>query len=126
MMMPFHKTVHAIGAPWTKSGSPKRGHRNQVLASRSQYQPNTIRALDYKQLHSHITGQNRLQTPGAPTRAICPAAGTDSSHKHYRVVKILIRQLSHAYANFTIMPMPDLYSCMSKYVTFQARTFSNI
>ncbi|KAI5681975.1 hypothetical protein M9H77_03203 [Catharanthus roseus] len=32
------------------------------------YQPNTIRALDYKQPHSHITGQNRLQIPGAPTR----------------------------------------------------------
>ncbi|KAI5678358.1 hypothetical protein M9H77_09308 [Catharanthus roseus] len=27
---------------------PKRDHRNQVPASRSQYQPNTIRALDYK------------------------------------------------------------------------------
>ncbi|KAI5661502.1 hypothetical protein M9H77_20825 [Catharanthus roseus] len=48
---------------------PKRGHRNQVPASRSQYQPNTIQALDYKQPHSHITGQNRLQTPGAPTRS---------------------------------------------------------
>ncbi|KAI5672049.1 hypothetical protein M9H77_12413 [Catharanthus roseus] len=53
----------------TKSRSPKRGHQNQVLGSPSQYQPNTIRALDYKQLHSHITGQNRLQTPGAPTRS---------------------------------------------------------
>ncbi|KAI5667668.1 hypothetical protein M9H77_17521 [Catharanthus roseus] len=51
------------------SGSPKRGHRNQILVSLSQYQPNTIRALDYKQPHSHITGQNRLQTPGAPTRS---------------------------------------------------------
>ncbi|KAI5682834.1 hypothetical protein M9H77_04062 [Catharanthus roseus] len=30
------------------SGSPKRGHRNQVPTSRSQEQPNTIRALDYK------------------------------------------------------------------------------
>ncbi|KAI5650152.1 hypothetical protein M9H77_36157 [Catharanthus roseus] len=117
MTMPFHKTVHAIGAPRTKSGSPKRGHRNQVPASRSQHRPNTVRALDYKQPHSHITGQNRLQTPGAPT---------NSSHKRYRVVKILIRQSSHAYANFTIMPMQDLYSCMSKYVTFQAKTFSNI
>ncbi|KAI5653431.1 hypothetical protein M9H77_30618 [Catharanthus roseus] len=47
-------------------------------------------------------------------RAICPATEIDSSHKHYRVVKILICQSSHAYANFTIMPMPDLYSCMSK------------
>ncbi|KAI5648062.1 hypothetical protein M9H77_34067 [Catharanthus roseus] len=55
------------GAPRTKSGSPKRGHQNQVPVSRSQYQPNTIRALDCKQPHSHITGQNRLQTPGAPT-----------------------------------------------------------
>ncbi|KAI5678228.1 hypothetical protein M9H77_09178 [Catharanthus roseus] len=60
-------SANAHGAPQTKSGSRKRGHRNQVPASRSQYQPNTIRALDYKQLHSHITGQNRLQTPGAPT-----------------------------------------------------------
>ncbi|KAI5663902.1 hypothetical protein M9H77_23225 [Catharanthus roseus] len=51
------------------SRSPERGHRNQVLASRSQYQPNTIRVLNYKQSHSHITGQNRLQTPGAPTRS---------------------------------------------------------
>ncbi|KAI5648829.1 hypothetical protein M9H77_34834 [Catharanthus roseus] len=33
------------------------------------YQPNNIRVLDYKQSHSHITGQNRLQTPGAPTRS---------------------------------------------------------
>ncbi|KAI5682737.1 hypothetical protein M9H77_03965 [Catharanthus roseus] len=29
--------------------------------------------------------------------------------------KILIRQSSHAYANFTIMLMPDLYSCISKH-----------
>ncbi|KAI5670048.1 hypothetical protein M9H77_19901 [Catharanthus roseus] len=40
------------------------------------YQPNNIRALDYKQPHSHITGQNRLQTPGAPTRS---ALGSTSS-----------------------------------------------
>ncbi|KAI5678322.1 hypothetical protein M9H77_09272 [Catharanthus roseus] len=32
------------------------------------YQPNNIRALDYKQSHAHIAGQNRLQTPGAPTK----------------------------------------------------------
>ncbi|KAI5668801.1 hypothetical protein M9H77_18654 [Catharanthus roseus] len=53
----------------TKSRSPKRGHRNQFPASRSQYPPNNIRAFDYKQPHSHVTGQNRLQTPGAPTRS---------------------------------------------------------
>ncbi|KAI5676557.1 hypothetical protein M9H77_07507 [Catharanthus roseus] len=57
------------GAAQTKPGSPKRGYRNQVPASSSQYQANTIRALDYKQPHSHITGQNRLQTPRAPTRS---------------------------------------------------------
>ncbi|KAI5659498.1 hypothetical protein M9H77_28291 [Catharanthus roseus] len=57
------------GAPRTKSESPKRGHWNQVPSSPSQYQPNTIRALDYQQLHSHITSQNKLQTPGAPTRS---------------------------------------------------------
>ncbi|KAI5666881.1 hypothetical protein M9H77_16734 [Catharanthus roseus] len=33
------------------------------------YQPNNIRVLNYKQLHSHINSQNRLQTPGAPTRS---------------------------------------------------------
>ncbi|KAI5641096.1 hypothetical protein M9H77_14000 [Catharanthus roseus] len=60
-------SVNAHGALRTKSRSPKQGHRNQVPASRSQYQPNTIRELNYKQLHSHITGQNRLQTPGEPT-----------------------------------------------------------
>ncbi|KAI5673101.1 hypothetical protein M9H77_13465 [Catharanthus roseus] len=48
---------------------PKTRPWNQVPASRSQYPPNNIRALDYKQLHSHITGQNRLPTPGAPTRS---------------------------------------------------------
>ncbi|KAI5655530.1 hypothetical protein M9H77_32717 [Catharanthus roseus] len=71
MMIQFHKAnmLCNSGTPRTKSGSPKRGHQNQVPASRSQYQPNTIRALDYKQPHSYITGQNRLQTPGAPTRS---------------------------------------------------------
>ncbi|KAI5667999.1 hypothetical protein M9H77_17852 [Catharanthus roseus] len=59
---------------------PKRGYRNQVLASRSQYQPNTIRALDYKQLYSNITGQNRLQTPGLPTRfALGPTSVSNPS-----------------------------------------------
>ncbi|KAI5674684.1 hypothetical protein M9H77_15048 [Catharanthus roseus] len=38
-----------------------------------------IRALDYKQPHSHITGQNRLQTLGAPSRS---ALGTTSSKFH--------------------------------------------
>ncbi|KAI5682064.1 hypothetical protein M9H77_03292 [Catharanthus roseus] len=52
-------------------------------------------------------------------KANCPAIITDSSHKHFRAPKILIRQSSHAYANFTIMPMPGLYSCMLKHVTFQ-------
>ncbi|KAI5675671.1 hypothetical protein M9H77_06621 [Catharanthus roseus] len=37
-------------------------------------------------------------------------------HKNFRAPKILIRQSSHAYANVTIMPMPGLYSCMSKYI----------
>ncbi|KAI5672814.1 hypothetical protein M9H77_13178 [Catharanthus roseus] len=124
MTMPFHKIVHAMfGAPRTKSGSPKRGHRNQVPASRSQYQPNTIE----RSITNNRTPISRVkQAPGAPTRAIYSAIGTDSSHKHYGVVKILIRQSSHAYANFTIMPMPDLYSCLSKHVTSQAKTFSNI
>ncbi|KAI5672587.1 hypothetical protein M9H77_12951 [Catharanthus roseus] len=55
--------------PRTKFGSPKQGHQKQVPVSRSQYQPNIIQALDYKQTHSHITGQNRLQTLGTPTRS---------------------------------------------------------
>ncbi|KAI5653673.1 hypothetical protein M9H77_30860 [Catharanthus roseus] len=156
------------------SGSPKRGHQNQVPASRSQHQPNTIRALNYKQPHSYINGQNRLQTLGAPTRsalghtsvlrpslsgstlrvknsstsseeavvqgtshvqcnpltrpfsyvftnrkANCPAIITDSRHKHFRAQKVLIRQSSHAYENFTNMPMLGLCSCMLKHVTFQ-------
>ncbi|KAI5681771.1 hypothetical protein M9H77_02999 [Catharanthus roseus] len=37
----------------------KRGHRNQVPASRSQYQPNTIRAFDYQ-----ITALSKLVKTG--------------------------------------------------------------
>ncbi|KAI5680827.1 hypothetical protein M9H77_02054 [Catharanthus roseus] len=48
---------------------------------------------------------------------------TDSSHKHFKATKILIRQSSHACATFTIMPMSGLYSCMSKHVTFQDQYF---
>ncbi|KAI5653170.1 hypothetical protein M9H77_30357 [Catharanthus roseus] len=64
----FKRICCNSGAPWRKSGSSERGHWNQVPGSHSRYQPNTIRALDYKQLHSHITVQNKLQTPGEPTR----------------------------------------------------------
>ncbi|KAI5681350.1 hypothetical protein M9H77_02577 [Catharanthus roseus] len=167
-------------APRTKSGSPKRGHRNQIPASHSQYQPNPIRALDYKQPHSHITVQTQatdswgtyqvlcpslsgstlvVKNPSTSSeealvrgtshiqcnpltlslnfhqtlplvgirfsyvftnrKANCPAIITDSSHKYFRAPKILIRQSSHAYANFIIMPMPGIYSCMLKHVTFQ-------
>ncbi|KAI5680803.1 hypothetical protein M9H77_02030 [Catharanthus roseus] len=163
--------------PRTKFGSRKRDHRNQVPASRSRYQPNAIRAVDYKTtalpyhwskqatnswgtyqvypganlsfkplltLHQPRTVQSgnasvhliftktltlvgmRFSHVFTNRKAICPAIRTNSSDKHYRVVKILIRQSSHAYANFTIMPMPDLYSCLSKHVTSQAKTFSNV
>ncbi|KAI5659062.1 hypothetical protein M9H77_27855 [Catharanthus roseus] len=37
-------------------------------------------------------------------------------HKHFKAPKILIHQSSHAHANFTNMPMPDLYSCISKHI----------
>ncbi|KAI5650352.1 hypothetical protein M9H77_36357 [Catharanthus roseus] len=59
-------------------------------------------------------------------KATCLAVVTESSHKHFRSAKIPIRQSSPAYENLTIMPILDLYSCMSKHVTFQARAFSNI
>ncbi|KAI5659765.1 hypothetical protein M9H77_28558 [Catharanthus roseus] len=49
--------------------------RNEAIGTKFRhlvvkYQPNNIRALDYKQPHSHNTRQNRLQTPGAPTRLL--------------------------------------------------------
>ncbi|KAI5661449.1 hypothetical protein M9H77_20772 [Catharanthus roseus] len=47
------------------------------------YQPNNIRALDYKQPHSHIAGENRLQTPGAPTRsALGPTSVSNPTVEH--------------------------------------------
>ncbi|KAI5660998.1 hypothetical protein M9H77_20321 [Catharanthus roseus] len=132
--------------PRTRSGS-----QNEVIGTKFRHLVvNTSQTLYEcsitKQPHSHITGQNRLKNPGhlpgtmplfkwihsqckksihvigtGPTT--CQVIRTDSSHKRFRVVKIPIRQSSHAYANFTIKPIPDLYSCMSKHVTSQARIF---
>ncbi|KAI5672273.1 hypothetical protein M9H77_12637 [Catharanthus roseus] len=59
-------------------------------------------------------------------KGTCPAVGTESGYKYFRLGKIPIRQSSHAYASIKIMQMPDLYSCMPKHVNFQARAFSNI
>ncbi|KAI5652804.1 hypothetical protein M9H77_29991 [Catharanthus roseus] len=85
VLSPIPGATGAISGPSTDSSSEREyddddddvvllgsSTRNQVPASRNQYQPNTIRALDYKQPHSHINGQNRPQTPGAPIRPIGP------------------------------------------------------
>ncbi|KAI5659142.1 hypothetical protein M9H77_27935 [Catharanthus roseus] len=55
-------------------------------------------------------------------KATCPAIGTYSSHKHFRAVKIPIRQSSYAYADFTIMA--DLYSCLSTFIHAKSCYFS--
>ncbi|KAI5663857.1 hypothetical protein M9H77_23180 [Catharanthus roseus] len=99
-------SANAHGAPRTKSGSPKRGHQNQVSASRSRYQTNDIRVLNYKQLHSHITGQNRLQTSGAPTKSALGPTSVSTRRPSHRRVKnpstsseeALLRGTSHVQA----------------------------
>ncbi|KAI5648937.1 hypothetical protein M9H77_34942 [Catharanthus roseus] len=55
---------------------PKTKSSETSSASCSQYQPNTVRALDHQTTALSKTGQIiRLQTPGAPTR---PALGPTS------------------------------------------------
>ncbi|KAI5662904.1 hypothetical protein M9H77_22227 [Catharanthus roseus] len=66
----FKRTCNATVGLHKQSPDPQ----NEVIRTKFRhlivkYQPNNVRALDYKQPHSHITGQNRLQTPGAPTRS---------------------------------------------------------
>ncbi|KAI5663867.1 hypothetical protein M9H77_23190 [Catharanthus roseus] len=58
-------------------------------------------------------------------KANCPAIITYSNHKHFRAQKFLICQSSHAYANFTIMPMPGLYSCMTKVFSSSCRFYKH-
>ncbi|KAI5680237.1 hypothetical protein M9H77_01464 [Catharanthus roseus] len=65
----FKRTCNATVGLHRQSPDP----RNEAIGTKFwhlvvKYQQNNIRALDYKQPHSHNTGQNRLQTPGAPTR----------------------------------------------------------
>ncbi|KAI5654180.1 hypothetical protein M9H77_31367 [Catharanthus roseus] len=56
-------------APWTKSGSQNGVIRIKFWHLVVKTTQTPYKRLITKQTHSHITGQNRLQTLGAPTRS---------------------------------------------------------
>ncbi|KAI5679615.1 hypothetical protein M9H77_00842 [Catharanthus roseus] len=105
----FKRTCNATVGLHRQSPDPQ----NEAIGTKFRhlvvkYQPNNIRALDYKQPHSHNTGQNRLQTPGAPTRfrmylqikgAICPAIIINSTvrrgERHLRGVFLGVENRTH-------------------------------